>query len=421
MPSLSSLRELASRISWSSPWVAFLLLLAAFALTLLLTPRDTDGRSGDRRLTVRSTAPQGASGLYEAAARLGWRTERLQAPFAAHMDSAAVYAVLDPPVALTAGEVHRLLESVRAGAGLLVVAERGSALADSLGLEPSRDGGLLVAPAGVACADSLNRPGALRWMGGGVITLRLQGARRPAGAVAFAHTRRPGRPDSTDLASAVPDAPGDSLPPAVLGIPLGRGRVVVVADPDLLRNDVLRVCEWGMGVAAFRALDWLSQAGGRRLVFDEYHQSAHAEAAPMRAVRRWLAGTPPGRMLLQGVLAALVLLAALGARAIAPLARPRIERRSPLEHVSALARAYDEVHATRLAMRRLVRGLRRRHQRAASRPTGDDEFLSTVATRHRILAGDVDRVRAAEREPLEPDGFVQAGQALHRIDSQLTT
>ena len=413
-----SLRETARRISWSSPWVALPLLLAVFALTVLLTPRDTDGRSGDSRLTVRSTGPMGASGLHQAATRLGWRTERLTAPYAARMDSAAVYAVLDPPVPLTAGEVHRLLEAVRAGAGLLVVAQRGSSLSDSLGLVPSRNGEQLVAPPGVACPDSLNRPGALVWLGGGVLSLRVRGASVPPGAVAFAHTRRPGRLDSLDL---VVRATGDSLPPAVLGVPLGRGRVVFVADADLLRNDVLRVCEWGMGMAAFRALDWLSAAGGHRLVFDEYHHSAWADARPVAAVRRWLAGSPAGRMLLQGALAALVLIAAVGARAIAPRARPRIERRSPLEHVSALARAYEEVRATRLAVRRLVRGLRRRHQRAGARPAGDDDFLDATAARHRSVAPDVDRVRAAMRDPLEPEAFVQAGDAIHRIDSQLTT
>ena len=41
--------------------------------------------------------------------------------------------------------------------------------------------------------------------------------------------------------------------PALLVATLGRGRVVVAADPDVLRNDALRVCVHGLDVAAARA------------------------------------------------------------------------------------------------------------------------------------------------------------------------
>ena len=36
---------------------------------------------------------------------------------------------------------------------------------------------------------------------------------------------------------------------------------MVVADPDLLRNDVLRYCKWGVDVLTVRMLEWL-RAGG---------------------------------------------------------------------------------------------------------------------------------------------------------------
>jgi uncharacterized membrane protein len=55
----------------------------------------------------------------------------------------------------------------------------------------------------------------------------------------------------------------------------GRGRIVVIADPDLLRNDVLRHCDWGVDVLTVRMLEWLRASDGpprTTLAFDEYHQ-----------------------------------------------------------------------------------------------------------------------------------------------------
>src|SRR4029450_6670951 len=92
--------------------------------------------------------------------------------------------------------------------------------------------------------------------------------------------------------------------PAAIGFPLGRGRVVVAADPDLLRNDVLRVCEWGADVAAVRILEYVSDSapgGGRRqrLVFDEYHQGYGEQPGTMRGIFRYLARTGSGHLVLQ--------------------------------------------------------------------------------------------------------------------------
>ena len=218
----------------------------------------------------------------------------------------------------------------------------------------------------------------------------------------------------------VRETPSDEArPPAVVGFPFGRGRIVAVADADLLRNDVLRVCRWNAGVSAARMLEWLGASPARRLVFDEYHHGYGTHADPLGASARALVATAPGRAVLQVALAALLLLAAAGARPIAPAARLVVERRSPLEHVGALARAYERVSATRLAARRLVRGLRRRHSMSSARAGDDDAFLHAVAARHPAVAADTQRLARALAEPVPPDDLTTVGDAVAHIDQEL--
>lgn len=408
-------------------------------VALLLTPSADDSRG---QLTSYSAEPGGARALYELQRRSGWLVERSDAPFGDSLDTRAVYAVLDPPVMVTAGETHRLLQVVRAGAGLLVVIPDHGPLADSLGIARSRAGATVArgdeAPPGF-CADSMNRPGVITWPGGRVQSWWLQTRRAPAivftrvatdSAVAVP-ARRSGGAAPTDtvhvahadtiyrVGRVADDRPLAMMRPAMAGYPLGRGRVVAVADPDLLRNDVLRVCRWNAGPAAARALHWLAGAGGRRLVFDEFHQNPDVEAAPMRAVRRALVGEPWGRMILVGALGALALLAAAGTRPIAPAATPTVERRSPLEHVQALARAYAQAGSTRLVARRLARGLRRRNALAAAGGGDDAAFIQAVADRHPSLAPDLHFIARAMAEAVPADQLPALGDAVARVDSTL--
>jgi hypothetical protein len=177
-------------------------------------------------------------------------------------------------------------------------------------------------------------------------------------------------------------------------------------------------------------LDWLSAgraaapAGSaaspvRRLVFDEYHQGYGTHANPVRAVGHFLTDVSLGRALLQAAAAGLVLLAALGPRPIAPRPRQRIERRSPVEHVGALARAYEQIGATRLATRRLVRGLRRRHAHGAWRQASDEDFLRSLAARKPATAAAVNRLLDAAARPLTAAEFAQVGAAVDDIDQLL--
>ncbi|HEX5075123.1 MAG TPA: DUF4350 domain-containing protein [Gemmatimonadaceae bacterium] len=414
--------------------IVLAILAAAIVLVALLTPEDTGGRTGDARLTSRSTESQGAAALFELAGRLGWQpTQRLTDSIPLG-DTTSVHLVLDPPIAPSATETHEILDRVRRGAGLVFVLGSGP-LADSLGLgsRVPRAGsvvgaaqlivgasGPLVAEDTTSCA---NRDAG--WLSAGlpfwpdrqthILAIRWEG-QRPAGARALATVR------------TVSGVAGNELP-AVIGFPLGRGRVVVAADPDLLRNDVLRVCRWGADVVAIRMLEYASEdapGGGRRqrLVFDEYHQGYGEQPGTVRGIVTYLRRTASGHFVLQLAAAGLVVLLAIGPRLIPPRAAERIERRSPLEHVDALARAYRAVGATRTATLRLVHGVRRRVDRSLGGrgdATTDDAFLAWARERVPARSGDIDLVRQALERPVPRRQLEDVGQALRRLEASLTS
>ena len=211
-----------------------------------------------------------------------------------------------------------------------------------------------------------------------------------------------------------------------VGFALGRGRVVVVADPDLLRNDVIRRCGWGADVRAVRMLEWLRDGGAAprtALVFDEYHQGYGHAASMLDTTGNFLVQHPLGRTLLQIALAALVLLLAVGPRPIPPVDVLRVERRDPLEQIDALAHAYEQVHATRTMTARLLRGVRSRVERTWSdtRARPNEEFLADAAARAPSLAPDVELVRRALDAPIPDRTLPELGAALRRIEQTLTT
>ena len=163
-------------------------------------------------------------------------------------------------------------------------------------------------------------------------------------------------------------------------------------------------------------------AGDSALVFDEYDQGYGTQPSMWRVSREFLFGSTVGRAFAQVIGAALILMLALGVRPIPPRDVPRIERRSPIEHVDALARAYERISATRLVARRLAAGLRRRHghgtwsARAAGTGDADERFLSAVVAGHPGVAADAARILSAERIPVPADGLQALADAVDHID-----
>jgi len=397
------------------PRVALPVLTAFLVIAVLLTPESAPVVP-DRRVTTYSSGPGGASGLYDVAKTLGWRPRRRVTPLTGGLDTAAVYAVLAPTRPITAAGTHALLEAVRGGAGLMYIVSDSGALEDSLQVNRADTG---FAPTPLPremrprCArDDVDNM--LAWFRDGVHLYRLD----------------PHRAVTSDMPVFItvdrPVSGAKYLPtePAAFGFTLGRGRVVVYSDADLLRNDVVRICKWDIGVRVVQSLDWASGGRRRPLVFDEYDQGFGAQPSTAQVIKQFLFGSTAGRGVTQILAAALVLMLALGVRAIPPKDVPRIERRSPLEHVDALARAYERIGATRLVARRLAAGLRRRHGRgvwsARAPGTGpgdaDERFLSAVVAGHPGVAADAERILSAERVPVSPGGLQAVADAVDHID-----
>lgn len=404
------------------------LIVAALVIIAVFLGLSRSGAGdGVPPLTSYSANPYGSRGLMEVLHRLGWPVKRRTVPLRGRLDTAAVYLVLAPPLPLTTNEVRDLLGAVRNGASAVVVPRQHTPLADSLHLaqsdismrayaaidtttlrdEPADSSATNARTsddsAEAADADSdaritpSNTPLSVFW--------RYLGSTAPipSNAVTFV---------------AVRDHDGRARP-VVLGVPLGRGRIVAVAEPRIFSNEVVR--EGDAAVLDTRLIEWLTRSPRTTLVFDEYHHGYGDHGSLRRAVGHAMLDTPPGRMLTQALVAGLILLAALGIRAIPPTPRSRVERRSPIEHAEALARAYEQVHATRTASRRLLRGLRRRHAFGARASADDDAFLDAVRVRHPSLAEDVELVRDATRRPITPDAFLAVGLAIHHIDRTLAS
>ena len=399
---------------WLRPRLVFSVLLAVVVVAVLVAP-TTDVGVDEPYLTSYSFAPNGARGFHDVAARLGWPVERRLEPFRGAIDSASTYAVLMPPIDLTGAEVSAMLSAVRRGAGLIVIPARGSPLADSLGLRQSRRSVSPVSMTPSAEAGDTSDAGGADRHREARGTVPEQDDFASLYDMELHHvleTTRP-LPDNTVTfleGRRLSDSPAR---PIVLGRAMGRGRIVAIADPRILLNDTMQ--DSGLAELPVRMLEWVSPGVRAPLVFAEYHQGFGRHASLTRTVARGLIHTPAGRALGLLAVAALLLLLSKAVRPMPPKPRQRIERRSPLEHVTALARAYEQVGATRTAARSLVRGLRRRRI-VGRRTVPDAELLRTLAARHAALAPDVERVVAATEAPASPAELLAVGRAIATIE-----
>lgn len=413
---------------WARPAIVLPAVAALAFAAALLTPAAMGPRSGDPRLSTLSSAPLGARLLHELAQRLGWRTERrLLGGF--EPDPGTIQAVLAPVIPLRTTETHALLEHVRAGgAALVVVGGTMQSLMDSLHLVIGDAGAAVeVEPRPATCTDEDRDARLSLWFGAPpqMLTLRWN-APPPSGVRSFLLVERPASDAGKPADKTGARVGGRRIGESMIGFDYGAGRMVVAADADVFRNDAMRDCGPGFDVAAVRALEFLRDGGPvprRLLVFDEFHQANGAHPGSITSAIIFLGNSPPGRLLAQLALAGIVLLLALAPRTVPPRDETRVERRSPLEQVDALSRAYAQVKATRTAAQRLVRGLRRRVARSPSRDQralDDDAWLAQIAARTPALEDEIALARRSLSETLSPKLFATLGPALHTIEVTLS-
>jgi hypothetical protein len=383
--------------------------LAVFAaiaiIVALLTPEAESTSTGGR--SSYSAAPGGARMTYELAQRMGWRPERRTTPLDTG-GAPVVQVVLSPQQMLGAHEVHRLLDDVRRGGGLIFTLDDGDEIADSLGVAAGQAGRYLAGFGDEHC------PAMTSFAQRAAIVLPPEVHR-----IAW---RRPAPGPVVPLANT--SAKFEEGFPVAVGVPLGRGRIAIVSSSGVFANEAVRVCAWGADIAVARALDYVRPDGDHpRLVFDEFHHGYGQHQGSMRAIATYLAATPSGHFLAQAIIAGLLLLFAYAPRPVIPREPERIARRSPLEHVDALGHAYADVDATRTATARLVSGVRRRASRLGGRGSAgtDEAFLTAVRARFPALTSPVDVVLNALASPVSPRELTAVGTALATIEHHLLT
>jgi hypothetical protein len=196
----------------------------------------------------------------------------------------------------------------------------------------------------------------------------------------------------------------------------GGRRVTLVGDDRLFSNRALRSTRAGplaLGLVVPRY---------RRVVMDEYHHGYVASRSLAGAAIEWSLHTPLGWAAWQLALVGVLALLAAGVR-FGPI-REGIERRrrSPLEHVRALAAALAAAHGHDVAVRLMVQGLRRRLSRAGSPSAGDlTVWLENLASSLRTARGREALTSLMELHRRQPSaaGVLEAANAVDVLWEEL--
>ncbi len=396
-------------------------LLALLTLAVALAVWAGSRRAGtassfDFRPSTLLRGPEGSGGLYDVLVRLRIPLARRRAPLfdLAHerRRPPAVLVVLDPFMHLEAAELGQVVRFVRAG-GTVVAAGSGGGI--------TRCAGWVAANAArFVASDSfpVQSPAA------GLALPAVADYLKPPGVAPEAVGRlRGGDIEETECDRLAPTGRDtllrllDGRPAAVRLRYAGGGAVTLVADVGYFRNRTWRATQVPQFVAPL-----LLPARPGRVVWDEYHQGFGRERSLSGVLAGWLSGTPGGWALLQ--LGAVMILALAGAGVRFGPARSVIERRrrSPLEHLEALAAGLEGAADVDTAVALMVSGLRRRLGRAGvMRPDEQRSWLTALELALPTTAGR-DAVRRLQRiinQPGGPERALAAAQAVEDVWQEL--
>lgn len=385
------------------------ILLALGLGAVALGSRRARNADTDPRRSTYLAGPSGTRAWAEALGRLGVRVERFRRPslMLAPLGREAVFAVVGPARRLDAREGAHLAEL----RGDLLLAGPGTdAAMTCLGYRIAERWNDLAALKAPPDAEQLPMPRA-----------RAELVRHLAATVVDSSDQYDGRRTTCTIPSpSRVDTLLETLNdrPVALRLGYADGReVTLVADDRLFRNQTLR------RTAAGPIMLGLITPRYRRLVVDEFHQGFPTSSGSLAgATLDWSARSPWGWVVWQLVAVGVIALVASGIR-FGP-ARSVIlrRRRSPLEHVRALATALAAARGHETAVRLMVQGLRRRLSRAGRPGPADlDRWLSSLAPSLRTERGReaLATLTAVHRRPPSSAGVLEAANAVETLWDEL--
>ncbi|HEX2450253.1 MAG TPA: DUF4350 domain-containing protein [Gemmatimonadales bacterium] len=205
-----------------------------------------------------------------------------------------------------------------------------------------------------------------------------------------------------------------------LGLESGAS-VTLVADDELFTNRVLRSTAGAPFVLRLVAGRY------RRMLVDEYDHGFGPSGRLDQAVIAWVKQTPWGWAGLQLAVVGLLAVIVSGVRFGPVLHAIERRRRSPLEHVQALATALAAARGHAVAVRLLVQGLQRRLARGGPMAGGERgdpaAWLAATAPRLRTPGGRqaADALLGLMRRPVSTANVVEAAELVETIWSDLTS
>ena len=390
-------------------------LILSLLLAKLSTPQHSDTLL--RRPSTFFTDPSGARALLLVMKQLLPAAEQWRRPF--HLlpapAEASTLIIAGPQRPLASREVEDLERWLDAGGQLILLTANGwpirrrAASGDTEANEQDVARG--AAPVSAPTFLARHEP-RLAWTkpGKNMITGRAAGASIPSGEITFAWRAGFTR---TGRARVIATAGNNAI---AVEIPVGRGRIVAVADPAMASNGALRRSDNAVWLIRL-VTSWHSG----KVLFDEYHHGFGQKRGTMELTRAFFL-TPWGWCMLQlaaaGLLYVFVYRRRFG-RIREPLAPARA---SPLELIGARAGVFQTAGAQRLAadliVQHLCQDLGKAHSKTVDSTNLDRELQiaaqrSGAAAHARGLHDLFGKVRQGER--LSDREFIELGQTAGEI------
>lgn len=336
-------------------WVGAIALGAGLAAYLA---RPAGRTALDVKRSSFRTTPDGVAAFARGLERFGRPTAPRFTPLADADPVPGALVLLSPAVVPSPVEVHALLERVRRGGTLVYAPQLFPAISSTLRITPLMDS--------LGIAFRVPRPGDLEdpeWAAH-ALTDGLPEPTAPRRALRRMTSRELGERSVSPVQALLTVGRDRDRRWTGAGLmPFGEGHIIVLSDAEPLSNG--RIADDPLAFVVMRAV-LTHTTSADTIFFAEFHQGIRGYESTARRWAGFVFDTARGRTLLQLLLAAFLALACAGLRFGAPTtgAAPRDrERRSPLEHVSALGDLYEKARARRTAalllLARLARSARR--------------------------------------------------------------